>query len=84
METGRYRIPKVPLDQRLFVIRTAMKMNFHFTIYCIPLQGVREQFFLLPDTSFMDLDNYTKFLYIIQAEYCTAIIGKCVYKNTII
>ena len=49
-------------------------------IECIALQGLREQLFSLHDASFMHLDNYTKFLYIIQAKHGTEIIAKCVYK----
>ena len=85
VETGRYRIPKVPLNQRTCKIcnQNCIEDEFHFIIECITLQGLREQLFLsisLHDASFMHLDNYTKFLYIIQAEHCTAIIAKCVYK----
>ena len=79
VETGRYRIPKVPLNQRTCKIcdQNCIEDEFHFIIECITLQGLREQLFLsisLHDASFMHLDNYTKFLYIIQAEHCTAII----------
>ena len=85
VETGRHRIPKVPLNQRTCKIcnQNCIEDEFHFIIECITLQGLREQLFLsisLHDASFMHLDNYTKFLYIIQAEHCTAIIAKCVYK----
>ena len=85
VETGRYRIPKVPLNQRTCKIcnQNCIEDEFLFIIECITLQVLREQLFLsisLHDASFMHLDNYTKFLYIIQAEHCTAIIAKCVYK----
>ena len=78
---SRYRIPKVPLNQRICKIcnQNCIEDEFHFIIECITLQGLREQLFLsisLHDASFMHLDNYTKFIYIIQAEHCTAIIAK--------
>ena len=85
VETGRYWIPKVPLNQRTCKIcnQNCIEDDFHFIIECITLQGLREQLFLsisLHDASFMHLDNYTKKIYIIQVEHCTAIIANCVYK----
>ena len=72
-----------PEDMCKICNQKCIEDKFHFIIECITLQGLREQLFLsisLHDASFMHLDNYTKFLYIIQAEHCTAIIAKCVYK----
>ena len=87
VETGWYRIPKVPLNQRTCKICNQNciedEFNFIIIIECITLQGLREQLILsisLQDASFMHLYNYTKFLYIIQAEHSTAIIAKCVYE----
>ena len=47
LETGRYRIPKVPLNQRTCKIcnQNCIEDEFHFIIECITLQGLREQLF---------------------------------------
>ena len=48
VETGRYRIPKAPLNQRTCKIcnQNCIEDKFHFIIECITLQGLREQLFL--------------------------------------
>ena len=85
VETGRHRIPKVPLVQRVCKICNInlIEDEYHFIIECATLKELRQQLFLslsLQDVTFMQLDNYSKFLYIIQAEHCTLIIAKYVYK----
>ena len=84
VETGRHRIPKVPLEQRVCKIcNTSIEDEYHFIMECTPLKELRQQLFIslsLHDITFMQLDNYFKFLYIIQAEQCTSVIAKYVYK----
>ena len=85
VETGRHRIPKVPLEQRVCKIcnNNSIEDEYHFIMECTPLKELRQQLFLslsLHDITFMQLDNYFKFLYIIQAEQCTSVIAKYVYK----
>ena len=85
VETGRHRIPKVPLAQRVFRICNANRTEdeYHFIMECTTLKDLRKQLFLsitLHDVIFMHLDDHFEFLYIIQAENCTSVIAKYVYK----
>ena len=72
IETGRYRTPKVPLEQRVCPVCNSghVEDEFHFVI-CCKLNEVRYKLFndiTLVDHAFMHLSLYDKFLYIISSE----------------
>ena len=84
VETGRYRIPKVPLGERVCKLCNNGKVEteFHFVMECNKLQTLRNELFLIiteKDHTFMHLNIIDKFLYI-SSEINTCTIAKFIYK----
>ena len=70
VETGRYWTPKVPLGERVCKLCNNGKVEteFHFVMECNKLQNLRNELFFIitkSDPSFMHLDIFDKFLYIL-------------------
>ena len=73
IETGRYRTPKVPLEQRVCLVCNSghVEDEFHFVIICCKLNEIRYKMFndiTLVDHAFMHLSLFDKFLYILSNE----------------
>ena len=85
VETGRYRIPKVPLGERVCKLCNNGKVEteFHFVMECNKLQTLRNELFLIiteKDHTFMHLNIIDKLLYILSSEINTCTIAKFIYK----
>ena len=86
VETGRYRIPKVPLEQRVCLVCNTglIEDEFHFVIVCNSLNQERNKLLYhitQTDPSFMQLHPFDKLLCILMNEICSQnLIDKCLYK----
>lgn len=86
IETGRYRTPKVPLEQRICLVCNSGQIEdeFHFVITCCKLNEVRHKMFndiTIVDNAFMHLSLFDKFLYILSNESISQYhIAKYLYK----
>ena len=85
VETGRYRIPKGPLGERVCKLcnNDKVKTEFHFVMECSKLQNLRNELFFIiteRDHTFMHLNITDKFLYILNSEINTCTIAKFIYK----
>ena len=86
VETGRYRIPKVPLERRVCLAcnSNSIEDEFHFVMVCNKLEHERNKLLYhitQTDPSFMHLHPFNKFLYILNNESCCQnLIAKCLYK----
>ena len=85
VETGRYRIPKVPLGERVCKLcnNDKVETEFHFVMECSKLQNLRNELFFIiteRDHTFMHLNITDKFLYILNSEINTCTIAKFIYK----
>ena len=86
VETGRYRIPKVPLERRVCQVCNSdlVEDEFHFIMVCNKLELERNKllyYITQKDLSFMHLNPFNKFLYILSNEsYCQNLIAKSLYK----
>ena len=76
VETGRYRIPKVPLERRVCQVCNSdlVEDEFHFIMVCNKHELERNKllyYIAQKDLSFMHLNPFNKFLYILSNEsYC--------------
>ena len=73
IEIGHYRIPKIPLGQRVCLVCSdgAVEDEYHFVVSCAKLTKERNNLFhhtTVNDPSFMQLGSYDKFLYILMKQ----------------
>ena len=83
VETGRYRIPKVSLERRICQVCNSdlVEDEFHFVMVCNKLEHERTILYHSKDLSFMHLNPFNKFLYILSNKsYCQNLIAKLLYK----
>ncbi len=87
VETGRYRVSKVPLERRVCQVCNSdfVENEFHFVMVCNKLEHERIKllcYITQKDLSFMHLNTFNKFLYIIKynESYCQNLITKLLYK----
>ena len=86
VETGRYRIPKVPLERRVCQVRNSdlVEDEFHFVMVCKKLEHERNKllyYITQKNLSFIHLNPFNKFLYILSNDsYCQNLIAKLLYK----
>ena len=81
VETGRCRIPKMPLGERVCKLcnNDKVETEFHFVMECSKLQTLQNELFFITTEKYHTF-IIDKFLYILSSEINTCTIAKFIYK----